>query len=213
MTTIDLLSCPSDAEWLAARNQALITRRQWSFVVPSPTLKLKFFCSEHSPITSLNYSWIWHDQKSWVATHIVRHWLGIKHFISTQRNDLQKVYDRDDAPQKSPVEHLCYANAQAILNISKARRCLNASKETRNDWEAFIAMLAGVEPQLARLCVPPCVYRNGICPEVFNHCGFNHTPKFYRDVSEYRDIFFGFEKSVYREKSRKRYIFYTGRPS
>lgn len=195
--TVELLSNPSDTDWLAVRNEALITRRQWSANVPSDTLKLKFLCSEHSPIRSLNYRWIWHNQKSWVATHIVRHWLGIQHFISTQRNDLQKEYDRDKAPQDSPVEHLCYANAQAILGISRARICLNASKETRQDWLDFIGMLRSVEPQLARLCVPPCIYRNGICPEVFNHCGYNHTPKFFREVEEYRNIFFSFEKKGY----------------
>jgi hypothetical protein len=199
--TVEWLSNPSDADWLAARNQALITRRQWSAVIPNETLKLKFFCSEHSPITTLNYSWIWHDQMSWVATHIVRHWLGIKHFISSQRNDLQIEYDRNEAPQKSPVEHLCHANAQAILNISKARICLNASKETRQDWREFVEMLRTVEPQLAKLCVAPCVYRNGICPEVFNHCGYNHTPKFFREVEEYRNIFFSFEKPIYRLKA------------
>jgi hypothetical protein len=200
MPSVEFISHPSDQTWLEVRNSALITRREKSDKVPTNMLKLKMFCSEHSPIRGLQYRWIWHDQKYWIAMHIRTHHEGISQYISTQRNDLQEVYDRDEAPQKAPVEHMCYANAQAILNISKARTCLNASKETRRSWALFLHALEEHEPQLARLCVPPCVYRNGICPEVFNHCGYNHTPKFLREVEEYRDIFFSFEnKGLPRE--------------
>jgi hypothetical protein len=192
--TIEFVSHPSDIDWLDVRNAALITRRQHSNVVPSKILKLRFLCSEHSPIRGLNYRWVWNDQKYWIAMHIRTHSIGISQYVSSQRNDRQEVYDRNKAPQDAPVEHMCYANAQSIINISKARECLNASKETRQAWLEFVDALKVVEPQLARLCVPPCVYRNGICPEVFNHCGYNHTPKFILEVEEYRNIFFGFEK-------------------
>lgn len=195
---VELLSYPSDIDWLAVQNAALRTRRSHSDVSPSSLLRLKYLCSEHSPIRGLNYRWVWHDQKSWVAMHIRTHTVGISQFISSQRNDIQDKYDRNKAPQDSPVEHECYANAQAIIAISKARKCLNASKETRDDWAEWVEVLRTVEPQLARLCVMPCVYRNGICPEVFNHCGYNHTPKFFREVEEYRNIFFSFEKKNFR---------------
>jgi hypothetical protein len=198
--SIELLSYPSDADWLAVRNGALLTQRKNSDKVPSDKLKLKFFCSEHTPIRFLQYRWVWHDQKSWVAMHIRTHTVGITQLISSQRNDIQEVYDRNKAPQDASVDHLCYANAQAILGISRARICLNASKETRQDWREFVEVLRTVEPQLARLCIAPCVYRNGICPEVFKPCGYNHTPKFLREVEEYRNIFFGFEKPICRPK-------------
>ena len=192
--TVEIISHPDDVDWLNVRNSALITRRQKTSVVPSDIVKLKMLCSEHSPIRGLQYRWVWHDQKYWISMHIKTHSVGISQYVSTQRNDLQDVYDRDAARQDAKVEHMGYANAQSMLNISKARKCLNASKETREAWQELIEAIKMVEPQLARLCVPPCVYRNGICPEVFNHCGYNHTPKFLREVEEYRNIFFSFEK-------------------
>lgn len=191
---LELLEKPTEQDWLAARNAALVTRRMHSKNAPNDSLKLKMLASEHSPIRTLQYRWVWHDQKYWIAMHIRTHSVGISQYISSQRNDLQKVYDRDKAPQEAPVEHMCYANAQAILNISRARTCLNASKETRIAWTELVNVLYVAEPMLAKLCVPPCVYRNGICPEVFNHCGYNHTPKFFREVEEYRNIFLQWEK-------------------
>lgn len=99
---VELLSYPSDIDWLAVQNAALRTRRSHSDVSPSSLLRLKYLCSEHSPIRGLNYRWVWHDQKSWVAMHIRTHTVGISQFISSQRNDIQDKYDRNKAPQDSP---------------------------------------------------------------------------------------------------------------
>jgi hypothetical protein len=63
--------------------------------------------------------------------------------------------------------------------------CYTASSETRKLWEDFIKELSGVSPELANLCVKPCVYRNGLCPEVFSKCRFNTSEAFNEEMGAY----------------------------
>jgi hypothetical protein len=186
--TVNLIKYPTDEDWKIVRNNALTTQRKYSDVIPSSKLKTKFLFSEHSPIRSLEYVWEWIDLPSWISVHFVRHHEGITHFVSSQRNDIQKLYDRRKAPQDTPVNHRCIANAQTILNISKARKCTNASAETRLAWEEVLMEINSVTPELYSLCVKPCVYRNGICPEIFKPCGFNKTTKFDEESIAYLNI-------------------------
>jgi thymidylate synthase ThyX len=186
---IEFIKYPTDEDWIIARNNALTTQRMYSAKVPSSELKTKFIVSEHSPIRSLEFIWQWIDIPYWVSVHIVRHHTGIDHYVSTQRNDIQKEYDRKKAPQDALVNHRCVANAQSILNTSKARTCTNASLETRQVWNLFLESLKPIAPELFALCVPPCIYRNGLCPEVFKPCGYNKTNKFQEKLLEYAKNF------------------------
>ena len=135
----------------------------------STKLKYQLLYSEHSPIRALNFRWLWTNIKSWVSVHLVRHKYGIEHFVSTQRSD-RTGEDRNKKPQDSPVDHMCIANAQAIINISRKRLCTMASPETREAWSAVLDSLTDIEPELVSVCVPECVYR-GFCPEP-NGCGY-----------------------------------------
>lgn len=139
---------------------------------PSAKWKRKMLISEHSPIRQLIYRWKWTNLPSWVSVHLVRHKIGIEHFVSTQRTDRTGV-DRSQLPQDAPVTHECIADAQAIINISRKRLCHKASPETRAAWEMFLVELSKVEPELVRVCVPDCMYR-GLCPEL-KSCGFIGT--------------------------------------
>ncbi len=185
---LKFIKYPTDEDWIIARNNALATQRKYSDKVPSSKLKSKFIFSEHSPIRSLEYIWEWTDLPYWISVHFVRHHEGITHFVSSQRNDIQFEYDRKKAPQDSPVNHRCIANAQTLLNISKSRKCNNASLETREAWNLFLQNLSIVSPELATLCVKPCIYRNGICSEVFKPCGYNKTEKFNKELKSYIDF-------------------------
>lgn len=188
MTTVNLISWPTDDDWVLCRNNALATQRKSSTKPPSSAWKTKILIAEHSPIRSLEFSWEWIDLPYWISVHFVRHHEGITHYVSSQRNDIQKLYDRRKAPQDSPVNHRCVANAQALLNISKARTCFNASLETRNAWNMLLDALRPQAPELVALCVPPCIFRNGICPEVFKQCGYNETRVFDAKLGEYLEI-------------------------
>lgn len=133
---------------------------------PSKAFKRSILISEHSPIRDLIVKWKWPSIKSWVATHWVRHkW---EKFVKTQRTDRTGV-DRDDLPQSALVDFTGEANAQALIDSWRKRLCYQASPETRGYAEDFKWTLSGVEPEVADVLVPNCIYRCG-CPELNGGC-------------------------------------------
>lgn len=151
---------------------------------PSDSWKKTILLAEHSPIRKIKFSWKWEGLKSWVSVHFVRHWLGILHWVSTQRVDRTGV-NRDESPQNTPVDHESEANAQALINISRRRLCSQASPETRDAWREVRAEVAKADPILASVMVPECIYR-GFCPE-FQSCGYVDTDAYRVALAEYRN--------------------------
>ncbi len=152
---------------------------------PSSKWKKRILLAEHSPVRKLCFGWKWLDLPYWVSVHFVRHKFGIEHFVSTQRSDRTGL-DRDSTRQDAPVAHECFANAQAVMFISRRRLCSQASPETREAWRAVVDEIAKVEPELAECCVPECVYR-GFCPE-FKSCGYASTEVYAKAVEKYRCV-------------------------
>jgi len=136
---------------------------------PSNTWKTSILISEHSPIRKLVIDYTWKSIKSWISVHFCRHKFGVDHFVSTQRDDRTSI-DRDKSTQDTKVSHNINLNAQAIINISRKRLCINAHKETREKWKEFLESFKKDESELYFVCVPECVYRCG-CPE-FKSCGY-----------------------------------------
>lgn len=170
--------------WLDIKNSALNTISKQTNKEPTSEWKRKILLSEHSPIRKLKISWKWIGLKYWVSVHLVRHKIGIEHFVSSQRNDRQNNYDRNTTPQSALITHECESNAQAIINISRKRLCNQASKETREAWQKFLDSFKDEEPELYSVCVPECIYRNGLCPE-FKTCGWNKTLEFENKLKQY----------------------------
>ena len=152
---------------------------------PSSKWKKTILLAEHSPVRKLMFSWKWINLPYWVSVHFVRHKFGIEHFVSTQRTDRTGV-KRDDSRQDAPVMHECFANAQAIMFISRRRLCRQASPETTAAWRLVVDEIAAKEPELAECCVPECVYR-GFCPE-FKSCGYCGSPEWRKAVEKYREV-------------------------
>ncbi len=152
---------------------------------PSKKWKKRILLAEHSPIRKLTFNWKWEDLPYWVSVHFVRHKYGIEHFVSTQRTDRTGV-QRDEARQDAPVVHECFANAQAVMFMSRRRMCGQASPETRAAWKLVVDAIAEKEPEVAACCVPECVYR-GFCPE-FKPCGFMNTPIYQKMLENYRAV-------------------------
>lgn len=150
---------------------------------PSSRWKKRMLLCEHSPIRQLFFRLKWHELKYWVSVHLVRHKIGIEHWVRTQRSDRTGV-DRDALPQGSLVEHEILVDAQAMINISRKRLCMNASRETREAWEAAVESIREEHPELYSACVPDCVYR-GWCYE-YKSCGYFKTEKFKECLQEYR---------------------------
>lgn len=150
---------------------------------PSSKWKYRMIMAEHSPIRELEFKWKWVDLMSWVSVHFVRHHVGIKQYVKTQRTDRTGT-NRNELPQSALVSHECTANAQAIINVSKERLCNCASSETIEAWQMVVDQIRLVCPELADLCVPKCVYR-GFCPEM-KCCGYAKTERFQNELDKYR---------------------------
>ena len=169
--------------WQDVKNATMNTINKNKGAYPDSDWKRKLLMSEHSPIRKIKMAWRWLGIKYFVSVHLVRHWLGIEHFVGSQRTDRTGI-NRDELPQGNLVNHECEANAQALINVSRRRLCFCASKETREAWQQVKDYVATREPELAQCMVKECVYRNGLCPEVFS-CGYNKSPKFEEELREY----------------------------
>ena len=174
----------ADADWMAVKEAARATvGREGPGKPPSAGWRKQILLAEHSPIRLIRIKWRWHDLKSWISVHFVRHKHGIEHFVSTQRTDRTGI-DRDAKRQDALVDHVAEANAQALINISRKRLCRQAADETRRAWQAVRDQVAEVDPVLASVMVPECIYR-GFCPEM-QSCGYCDTPNYRAALERYR---------------------------
>lgn len=129
---------------------------------PSKTFKRKILISEHSPIRDISIKWRWVNMPHWVCVHWVRHkW---EKFVRTQRTDRTGI-PRDKLPQDEPQTLTGEANIQHLIDTWRKRLCRQASEETRKYAEDFKVALQRVEPEIADVLVPNCLYRCG-CPEM-----------------------------------------------
>lgn len=170
--------------WQYIKNATLNTVNLNKGKYPDSEYKRKLLLSEHSPIRKLTFGWRWEGIKSWISVHICRHKFGIDHYVSTRRTDRTGV-DRNILRQDELVNHECEANAQSIINISRKRLCYCASQETREAWQLFLdEIVKPKEPELYSVCVKECVYRGGLCPEMFP-CGYVNSHKFKEELKNY----------------------------
>ena len=129
---------------------------------PSRKFKRSILISEHDPIRDIEIKFRWRNIPYWIAMHWKTHiW---RSRTNTQRNDRQGDYDRNKAPQDSPVDFIGDPNVQHLIDTMRKRLCFMASKETREYAEDLKASLKEVEPEISDVLVPNCVYRCG-CPE------------------------------------------------
>ena len=169
--------------WQDVKDSTMNTIGKTTGVYPTSEWKRKLILAEHSPIRRLKFYWRWKDLKYWVSVHLVRHKIGIEHWVATQRTDRTGI-DRNELPQGALVNHACEADAQALINISRKRLCACASPETRKAWQEVKNEIAKTEPELASCMVKECIYR-GFCPEMFP-CGYSKTKAFEKELKEYR---------------------------
>ena len=99
-----------DDNWQDIKDSTMNTIGKTTGSYPTSEWKRKLILSEHSPIRRMKFYWRWKDLKSWVSVHMVRHKIGIEHWVSTQRTDRTGV-NRDELPQGSLVNHACEVDA------------------------------------------------------------------------------------------------------
>lgn len=178
--------------------------------LPTREQKLMWLISEHAPIKNVVW-WVDIDNlRQWVGVHLLRHPFILPQ-ISSQRSDkarnreeeiesvLKFIKDdivndpdfnkeewRDYRLQGSTNDHSFVINAQSFINISRKRLCSKASKETREVWNMVRDCMKEIDPEMASVMVPNCVYR-GWCTET-PCCGYVLGDKFSKALEEYRSL-------------------------
>ena len=155
---------------------------------PSNKFRYKVLLQEHSPIRAVEYIIHYENIRQWVTTHFVRHWLGFIPFVHSQREDRRVLeVPRDELPQGALNDIDVLINAQSLINVSKKRLCAKASPETRYAWQNTILAISKIDPAMADVCVPECIYR-GFCPYGKEGCGFSTSSAFVDARQKYVDI-------------------------
>ena len=155
-TTVTAQRLTDNVLW---RRAASLTARGRAVNMPLSNL----YRCEHSPIRAILF---WVEMRgipSFVSTHLVRHKIGIEHYVESNRDDRGGTGEEN---RLTPVNHGMLINAQALIEISKKRLCYKSHSKTIAVWSRVRNAIAIVDPDLARFMVPECVYRNGLCPEL-----------------------------------------------
>lgn len=160
---------PTQDDWNRVRRLALGTEGKTGNSPANEKWKEKMLKCEHSPIRSLMFTIEMIDIPYWVSVHFCRHKYGVEHYVRSQRNDRQTMYDRNTAPQNAPVNHTMEINAPELMYMARKRLCRKASDETRAWMETMVAEVIKVCPEFAPFLVPQCAYL-GRCPEMYS-CG------------------------------------------
>lgn len=166
---VEILRHPTEEDWQRCKMLAMNTiGKKWSGTV-NEEWKRKILHSEHSPIRTLMFT-IKMELPYWVSVHFCRHKYGVEHYVSSQRNDRQDMYDRTEAPQGAFVTHVMDINAAELMQMARMRLCHQASFETQMVMKMICDEVIEVNPEFAGLLVPKCIMRHG-CNE-FKPCGY-----------------------------------------
>lgn len=173
---VEILKHPTEEDWNWVKTCTLNTVGKTSTKAPTDEWKVKILKAEHSPIRELWFG-IKMEIPYYVSVHLVRHHIGVNHYVQTQRDDrTNDSTPRAEKPQGAMVSHIMSINAQELIFLAHKRLCNQASKETREVVKEICNKVIELNPEFKDLLVPLCYYRNGVCTE-FYPCGFNKTYK------------------------------------
>ena len=169
---IEILRAPTQEDWERCYMLALNTMgkkyvdannnyatNQW---------KDRMLKCKHSPIRTLMFT-IQMTIPYYVSTHFVRHKIGVEHFVQSQRNDRQDLYDRNVAPQGAMVSHVMDINAEQLMFMANRRLCGMADITTRYVMTKICSKVMKSNPEFIGHLKPMCEVLHE-CPE-FKPCG------------------------------------------
>jgi len=167
--TVTIMEYPTERDWIAAKERALVTAGLHIKNAPDMAWKKDSLNARHSHIRRLRFAFLLEDIPSWVSVHLVRH-IHAQPYVRSQRNDRQTQYDRNKAPQDAPVDMIWDMNAEELMIIANKRLCLQASPETRMVVEEICNQVIELCPEFEPFLVPMCAYHGGVCHEM-KPCG------------------------------------------
>lgn len=162
---ITILEYPTNEDWIAVKQRALVTVGLKAKTPPTDEWKHKILKARHSPIRRLRFSVLLEDIPNWVAVHLVRH-IHAQPYVKSQRNDRQSDYDRTKTPQDAPVNMIWDFNGEELMNIANKRLCNQAAKETREAIKEMCDKIIELDDIWKDFLVPMCKYV-GECKEMF----------------------------------------------
>ena len=166
---ITLLGYPGFNDWHEVKRRALVTVGKNVFESPDTKWRMDILNARHSPIRYLRFSFLIEDIPSWVSVHLCRH-IHAQPYVKSQRNDRQKEYDRNKAPQDAPVSMIWDMNAEELMVIANKRLCKQASDETRAVVKEMCKLVKEKCPEFKPFLVPMCEYHGSMCHEM-KPCG------------------------------------------
>lgn len=110
----------------------------------------------------------------------------VMEMVSLVKEEFKTLPERFDRYAPTNLAVIC--NSESLIALSHTRLCSKASKETREIFGMVRNRIKEIDPDLAKHCVPQCMYRGGICPES-KGCGFNKTELFNKQLTEYKKLF------------------------
>lgn len=167
-STVNILEYPTDDDWMGCKQRALVTVGKKAITPPTFEWKQAILRARHSPIRYLRFSF-YIECPSWVSVHLARH-IHAQPYIKSQRNDRQSDYDRNKAPQDTPVSMIWDMSAEELMTIANKRLCQKAAPETRKVVKMMCDIVLDKCPEFESLLVPMCEYHGGVCHEM-QPCG------------------------------------------
>lgn len=125
---------------------------------PNQNKVIKLLDAEHSLSETISFMVELYNIPTYVSTHLVRHRVGVTHFVSSNRNS------KEDINRNTPVNHMMYINFQALRNMAKRRLCHKADNITRLVMERIKEEVIKINKGYGDLLIPYCIYR-GKCVE------------------------------------------------
>lgn len=160
---------PTEEDWFRAKQCALVTVGKNALTPPTEEWKEKLIVSRHSPLRTLVFTFYIEDIPSWVSVHLCRH-IHAQPYVKSQRNDRQNDYDRNKAPQDSPVNMIWEMNAEELLVIMNKRLCKKTQEETQNVAQEIKKLVEESNLEFKKYMIPMCEYHGEKCYE-FESCG------------------------------------------
>ena len=118
---VELLEKPTEKDWLEVKRRALVTIGKKPVAAPNEEWKHDILEARHSPIRRLWFSF-YIECPYWVSVHLCRH-IHAQPYVKSQRNDRQKDYDRNTAPQDATVCMIWDINAEELMVVANKRLC------------------------------------------------------------------------------------------
>lgn len=164
---VKIIKYPTVEDWLLVKQCTLVTVGKETETPPTEKFKRDLLRARHSPIRELKFVFLLTDLPYWVSVHLCRH-IHAQPYVKTQRNDRQSQYDRNSAPQNSPVSMMWSMSGEELITIANKRLCNLASKETREVVRMICDKVIEVCPEFKDELVPMCVRNGGVCYEMFS---------------------------------------------